>query len=358
MKHLYLFIQIVLMIAVLLSGGVAFAQQENENIDSLLQVYLQEDSILLDQLEYELATDSLTLSDLLDSLTGTEISFSQLSFRVGYNSNVTNAGRNFGIVQHGFNAGVSYYHKTGLFADVSGYWNSDVTPHYSPTITSLGYMGNIVKWWSYTLSYDHYFYQPLKDDEFSYTYPLTNALNASSYFDIKFITLSADYSFLFGELNTHRVRGNLMFNILFKDVWFTDRISLVPTLSVLAGTQKIYHLYPNYKASYQASLEEIRDAIGVQKFRYLWRNNRKALSRMATALLDKNTVFDEETENVFGVMNYSISVPAYIYIKHFTLLLYYNFNIPVALPGEDLKLDPNSFFGTTLIYNIPFFKIK
>ncbi len=358
MKHIYLFIHGLFITALFLGGCPVYGQEENENIDSLVNVYLKEDSTLLDQLERALTSDSLSLSDLFDSLVNMDLSLSQLSFRLGYNSNVVNAGRNFGIVQHGFNAGISYYHKTGLFADVSGYWNSDITPHYSPTITTLGYMGDISKSWTYTLSYDHYFYQYHDDDEFAYSYPLTNAINASTYFDIRFLTLVADYSFMFGDMTAHRLRGSLMFNIRFKDVWFTDGISLIPTISLFAGSQKIYHLYPNYKASYKASMEEIRDIIGVKKFRYLWMNNRKALFRMASAIVEENMVFDEETENTFGIMNYSLSVPAYIYVKHFTFLFYYTFNIPVALPGEDLQLDPNSFFGTTLIYNIPFFKFK
>ncbi len=358
MKHIYLSISSIFFTALLMSGHLVYAQEKNENIDSLIQVYLEKDSILLDQLESELATDSLTLSDLLDSLGDMNFSYSQLSLRLGYNSNVTNAGRDFGIVQHGFNAGISYYHKTGLFADVSGYWNSDVIPHYSPTITTLGYMGTLTKSWTYTVSYDHYFYQKPTDDEFVYSYPITNALTASSYYDIKFFTLAVDYSFMFGDMTAHRIRGNAMFNIRTKKFWFIDRVTFVPTVSVLAGNQKIYYLYPNYKASYKASLEEIRDIIGVQRFRYLWINNRRLLFKMASNLLENNLVLEEETKDVFGVMNYSLSIPVYIYVKHFTFLFYYTFNLPVALPGENIQLDPNSYFGGTLIYNIPFFKIK
>lgn len=357
MKYIYLSIYSLIISVFMLDTHTSFAQEQEENIDSLIQVYLKADSIFLDQLESELEGDSLTLFDLFDSLTNMDFSFSQLSLRLGYNSNVTNAGRNFGITQHGFNAGISYYHKTGLFADLSGYWDSDITPHYNPTVTSLGYMGNIVKSWSYSLSYDHYFYQTPKDDKPLYSYPLTNALNASSYFDIKFLTLAVDYSFMFGEMSTNRLRGSIIFNLQKNDFWFTDRISFMPSLSVLAGDQKIYHLYPNYKASYRKSLEQIRDIIGVQRFRQLWRDNRKLLFKMASSVLDDNMIIEEEVDDVFGIMNYSLLAPVYLYINNFTILLYYNFNIPVALPGEDLQLDPNSYFGATLIYNIPFFKL-
>ena len=356
MKYTYLLFQYLLISVFLLITSTTFAQEKEENIDSLIQVYLKADSVFLDQLEIELEGDSLTLFDLFDSLVNMKFSFSQLSFRLGYNSNITNAGRNFGITQHGFNAGISYYHKTGLFADISGYWSSDITPHYSPTVTSLGYMGNITKSWSYSLSYDHYFYQKVEDEKPLYSYPLTNALNTSTYFDVKFITLAVDYAFLFGETSTNRLRGSIMFNLQKSNFWFTDRISFIPTLAVLAGDQKIYHLYPNYEASYRKSLEQIRDVIGVQRFRQLWRDNRKFLFKMASSILDDNMIIEEEVEDVFGIMNYSLSAPVYIYIDNFTILLYYNFNIPIALPGEDLQLDPNSYFGASLIYSIPFFK--
>lgn len=353
-KHLYLLFRSLILSAFLMLAYDSSAQEQEENIDSLVQVYLRADSVFLDQLESELAVDSLTLFDLFDSLVHMNFSLSQLSFRLGYNSNITNAGRNFGILQHGFNAGISYYHKTGIFADVSGYWNSDITPHYSPTVTSLGYMGNITKSLSYSLSYDHYFYLKSKEESI-YSFPIKNALNGSAYYDIKFITLVADYSFMFGEAVANRLRGSIIFNLNIKDFWFADHITILPNFSVYAGDQKIYHLYPNYEASYRSSLEQIRDQIGVRTFRYLWRNNRKLLFEMASGILEENMVIEEDTEDVFGVMNYSLSLPVYIYIDHFTMLLFYNFNIPVALPGEDLQLNPNSYFGATLIYNIPFF---
>ena len=55
---------------------------------------------------------------------------SQLAVRLSYNSNVLSAGRTLGIENFGLAPGLSYYHKSGLYADVSGYWSKDFDPSY------------------------------------------------------------------------------------------------------------------------------------------------------------------------------------------------------------------------------------
>ena len=338
---------------------------QDSEYDSLLNYYLQSDSILLDQLEMELASDELSILDLIDSLLDTDLRFSQLSLRIGYTSNITYAGRNFGIEQHGFGTGASYYHKTGLFADVSGYWNSDIEPNFNPTITTIGYFGNFSKKWSYTLSYDHYFYQTPGDDELVY-YPITNSLNSSTYFELGKFTLAGDYSFLFGEENAHRVRGNLMYTFSKNNWGFIDRFVFMPTASILMGTSYIYQLTPVYPEVNFRTRQAIRqimvDEYGKAVINYLWRNNRDKYIEIERAVYtqykDDFIHYEITSDNVFGIMNYSLSAPIYFYINNFTIALSYHYNIPVALPGEDLNLDPNSYVGASLIYNIPFLKKK
>src|SRR5688572_708531 len=83
------------------------------------QVYCQNAaSFLSDQdslLTYE---DSLSIFSLIDSLLQLENeSGSILSLRLGYNSNVLSTGRTLGIENFGLAPGISYYHRTGLYAD-------------------------------------------------------------------------------------------------------------------------------------------------------------------------------------------------------------------------------------------------
>lgn len=337
---------------------------QDSKYDSLLNYYLKSDSILLDQLEYELAADSIDILDLIDSLVFTDFRFSQLSLRLGYTSNITYAGRNFGIEQHGFGIGAAYYHKTGLFADVSGYWNSEMEPNYNPTIITAGYFGKFTKKWTYTLSYDHYFYRITEgEDDFIY-YPITNTLNASTYVEMGNMTLAGDYSFLFGEEKAHRVRVNLMYTLSKNNWGIIDRFVFMPTASILLGNSDIYQLTPIYPSVNLRTRYDLRQLLfreyGEQVIRYLWQHNRDKYIELEREMYNQ---YKEEfrdylltTDNVFGIMNYSLSAPFYFYIDNFTFALSYHYNIPVELPGEDLNLEPNSYIGATLLYNIPFIK--
>ena len=121
----------------ILLGYTSEIVAQEDSYDSLLNYYLTSDSLLLDELELYLAADSTDIFDLIDSLLETDITYSQLSVRLGYTSDISYAGRTFGFNQFGLTGGVSYYHKTGLFGDVSGYWNSNLDPSYNPTIALL-----------------------------------------------------------------------------------------------------------------------------------------------------------------------------------------------------------------------------
>lgn len=356
------FTKLILILSTINAIAVFTAHAQDDEYDSLLNHYLASDSILLDQLEQELAVDSIDILDLIDSLLYTGFRYSQLSLRLGYTSDITYAGRNFGIEQYGFGAGVSYYHKTGLFADVSGFWNSDLEPAYNPTLLTAGYFGNLTKKWTYTLSYDHFFYNN-NDDELSY-YPITNSLNGATFFELGKFTLAGEYSFLFGEENAHRLRGNMMYTISKNNWGFIDRFVFMPTASMLLGSAYIYQInpvYPTMSINIRRDIRQIMyEQLGETLTKYLWRNNREQYVEIEKEIFNQNRDdyinYDFTSENVFGIMNYSFSLPCYFYIDNFTLALSYHYNLPVALPGEELTLEPNSYAGVTLFYNIPFMK--
>lgn len=340
-------------------------KSQDSNYDSLLNYYLESDSILLDQLEYELAADSLDILDLIDSLLYADFRYSQLSLRLGYTSDITYAGRNFGIEQYGFASGISYYHKTGLFADVSGFWNSNLEPAYNPTIFTGGYLGKFTNKWTYTLSYDHFLYNQ-SDDDLSNYYPITNSLNAATFLELGKFTVAGEYSFLFGEENAHRLRGNLMYNITKRNWGFIDRFVFLPTASILLGNSYIYQVTPVYPSMNFQTRFDVRQIMyneyGESKIKYLWRNNREKYLELEKQTYDQNiddlTIYELTSSNVFGIMNYTLSAPFFFYIDNFTFALSYHYNIPIALPGEDLSLEPNSYAGASIYYNIPFKKKK
>jgi len=321
-------------------GGSSASFCQNENIDSLLNETLAYDSLLLE----ELAMDSLSIIDLIDSLLKNDFRYSSLLFRVGYTSDIMYAGRDFGVRQYGFSAGLSYYHKTGIFGDVTSYWNSDVEPHVSPTTLTLGYMGSITPKWGFIASYDHFFYSNNRNFE-EVIYPLTNSLSASTYYDLKHFSFGVDYAFMFGQETAHRLRPNIYGIIRFKNLGFIDEIDLFPSASMLIGDQTIYYLDENY-----SQVQSMIRQYGINNFNAFKNNN----PRLAQYIISNNITYDEHTENVFGIMNYSISLPIMVRIKYFTLSTGYYINFPVALPGEDIDLSPNNYFNAALLYTIPF----
>ena len=319
------------------------AQESEQDLDEILDEILAYDSLLLD----EFNSDSASIFSLIDSLLETDFRFSMLALRSGYTSEILNAGRDFGVEQYGLMGGFSYYHRSGLFGDLTAYWNSDVEPKINPIATTLGYMGSAGKWLTYFFSYDHYFYiSENHEDSIEDIYsPISNALNGSAYANIKFITTGVDYSFLFGDETAHRIRGTLYARINIKKVPLFDRISIYPTASILAGNQNIYYITTNYQL-----INSITESI--KKY------GRKKASQFYQQYEDLiyEQVFEEEVDNVFGILNYGLSLPVYMYIKNFSLSLAYYHNFPQALPGEQITYDPNGYFSISLIYNIPFIK--
>jgi hypothetical protein len=293
--------------AFLLIAQVAFCQ--DDQYDSLLNYYLKSDSIFLDELELQLASDSMDIFDLIDDLAESDYLYSQLSLRLGYNSDISYAGRTFGFNQFGINGGLAYYHKTGIFADISGYWNSSLEPSYNPTITSVGYMGNLTNKWSYTLSYDHFFYnQPADEDSIVY-YPLTNSANISSYLELGKLTASVDYSLLFGQESAHRLRFGMMYTFAKNDWGFIDRFVFLPSASILLGNATIFQanpVYPEWNMGTRYDLRQIMfEEYGELYIKYLWRNNREKYYQLERQTYEdykeELSYFEYTEDNKFGV---------------------------------------------------------
>jgi len=298
--------------------------------DSLLTEYLYYDSIFLD----ELLADSASFLLMLDNLIDEKYITSTFSARLGYSGQITNAGRTIGINQYGFNGGVSYYHKSGVFADISGYWNSDQVPNYSTTIVDIGYMGNFTPKWGFWASYNHYFYSEPEDE--SITFPFTNAINASSNYYIKKLSFGLDYSFTFGDETAHRIRINSSYSLSKSNWWIFDRVSITPNLSLLMGNANVVTWQIN-----SARTQDLINKIGLRRYKYLANNYPDQLEEALS--------YPVET-NAFGLMNYSLFVPVTFTIKKFSLMVNYTLNLPVALPGEQLDTSLNNYVSTTLMF--------
>ena len=330
--------------------------------------------------------DSLSIFNLIDSLFNMESTpSSEMNIRLSYTTNVTSAGRDFNINQSGISPGVSYYHKSGLYGDLAGYWNSGAEPHYNPTILSLGYLGNFKhSKWSYTLDGEKWFYHPNDSSD----NPLTYSVGGSLSYDFQLGFASVDYSFLFGDKTAHRIITNLTGTIRLGKWWLFQSISLYPSASMMAGNGDITQMrITNQQVNEERAnrIERLTSFANLtdQQKQYLeflikraHRNDRITLQTRIQLLNDLRISADlseedqaslqqivnegytvEELVNStgFGILNYAFTLPLSLSTNRLNIFLSYTYSIPVKLPGEEfIEIDPIGYFGVSISYRIPF----
>jgi hypothetical protein len=283
------------------------------------------DSPLLSQVETELTfEDSLSIFSLIDSLLEQgSLTSSQLALRLTYNSNVMSTGRTLGIQNFGLSPGLSYYHKSGFYGDISGYWSKDFDPSYYLTVASVGYMRDFSKHFSVLAGYDHYFYRVGEDNYV----PYKNAISVSPTLELKPLALTATYSFYFGDAYANRIMPGLNLILEKKKLFNIDRVAISPAFFLLLGDEKLTEI--EYVAP-QSAAEAVQ-------------NYRKYGTRFRLVQHDRT---------VFGVMNYAISIPLTVNHKNWGFAFSYTYNIPKALPGEVLTLSESSYLSGSLTYFI------
>lgn len=289
------------------------------------------DSLFLSEVEEFTFEDSLDIFNLIDSiLQYGNLGGSQLALRLGYNSNVLSAGRTLGIENFGIAPGISYYHKSGFYADVSGYWSKDFDPSYYLTITSVGYIHSFTKKFSFMAGYDRYFYNMNEEDGYV---PYKNTLSVTPMLDIKPILFTLNYSFYFGDSYANRIMPGFYLVLEKKNLGFIDRIAISPSFFVLFGDERL------------SELEFIPP---------------RTIAEARTNKQLYGTIFRlvETTTTVFGVMNYSFGIPLTITAKNWAFAFTYAYNIPKALPGEPLTLSESSYLSGSLTYFINFKRKK
>lgn len=284
------------------------------------------DSSLLSDTDAELSfADSLSIFSLIDSLLQQgDLDASQLAARLSYNSNVLSTGRTLGIENFGLSSGVSYYHKSGLYADVSGFWSKDFSPSYYLTIASLGYMHDFSKHFSIMAGYDRYFYNVNED---AYV-PYKNTLSFTPVLEFKPVQLSATYSFYFGDAHVHRIMPSLGFLFEKRKFLGTDRISVTPTVYALYGNETLIDvefIFPKNRREFLEFLREYKMG-GLKPL--------------------------ETERKVFGLMNIAVSLPLNITYKRWGFSFSYTYSLPKALDGEPLTISESGYLSGSLTYFI------
>ena len=303
-------------------GSVCISVANGQQADSILlksDPYIHELDSMMER------GDTLRLFSLIDSMMSIEAPAikSQLITRLGYNSNVVSASRTLGFNQFGMAPGVSYYHKSGMYADVTGYWSNEYSPNYYLTVASAGYMHSPTKWWSFMAEYNRYLYSIVSEDTYI---AYKNNVGVSNFFDVKPFTFRLDYQYYFGDKQAHRINPSVMLNIEKRNLGKINRITFFPTVSLLTGSEQITET----KAYAQTLLE--------------------ALIRLRRGLPQ----FYEETQTKFGILNYSFVAPISINIKNWFFILSYTYNIPKSLPGETITLVNSGYISASVSRRIKF----
>lgn len=267
--------------------------------------------------------DSLSLFLLLDSLIQSSEATSELVFRAGYRSNLTVAGRDYSADLAGVTGGLSYYHYSGFYTDLYANWNTNSDPSYYLTALSAGYLGLIGKKFSWSGAYTLYSYNNELDFSEGNYYP--HDLSASASLQFGKLILGADYSLLFGDSHAHRLLGSATGYFKWKKVGFLDYVTLMPNVAVLYGNQSITTL-----ALEEASIRRIVREFGLRALRQYVQN-----------------------VDVYGIMNYYLSLPVTVKKGPFRFSAAFNYNIPIALPGELYELDNTYYTSFNLYYSIP-----
>jgi hypothetical protein len=250
-------------------------------------------------------SDSLNIFNLIDSLLLLEQlePQSQLAIRLGYNSNVLSTGRTLGIEQFGLSPSLSFYHKWGFYADLTGYWSEDFEPAYYLTVLSGGYMYTFSEYFSITGNYDRYFYNTDIPDQYI---DFKNTLGITPYFDYKFLSLRIDYSFFFGNQTAHRLLPAFGLNLVKRNFLKIQKISLMPTAYLLLGNE--------------------------------------------TSTTINTSTFEIEEEELFGIMNYAFSLPLYVSHKNLSFYVGYTYSIPEKLANEIIVPEKSGYISAGITY--------
>jgi hypothetical protein len=339
--------------------ALANAQEYDAKIEAL---YNELDSIF----GAEQVPDLFKLADSILALDSAKIS--TLNIRSGYVSRVVSSGRTFGFNQFGFVPAATFYHHTGFYGGVTGYFSSEFEPKYYLTDISAGYTKMLGKKVSVSVAHDFLLYNDTLESHY-----FNKSAQVTAYYQRKFADIGLDYTFLYGSENAHRITGSVNGKLRFNTHGFINRIAILPAFSVQYGTGNVLYVrQPRTAVSdlYQIVKQNDFPSLTLRQYlrlTYLLEQNRETAARLflryheytsteTNELMDLYYSGQYREENEFGLMNYAFSLPVMLSIDRWTLTLNYTYNIPVALAGEVYEYEPNGYFSSSFSYLIHWVK--
>jgi hypothetical protein len=290
--------------------------------------------------------------------------YHSLSIRASYSSEVLTAGRDLGFSQQGFIGGVSYYHPSGLFADITGFMNSEYSPQYYLTDLGIGFMTEAGKHLTLQAGHNFQFFDSSVDWLFN-----KNA-QVSAYYQRKHWEVGADYRFLYGKETAHRITATTASRWSWSRLPWIDRLSIIPSLAVQWGNAGIIY----YRQS-DTPLAELYDLIQEnESLPSLERRQMISLAYLlykerylaAASFLSQNGYSNDDIkslleqfnnnryveDNSFGMMNVALNLGISFSKGPWNLYTTYSYNFPQALPGETVDYPENDYLSISLFYTL------
>jgi len=338
----------------------AMSQEKGSDLDDL---YSELDSIFADEI---VPGDLFKLADSLLALDNAKVS--ALNVRAGYVSQVVSAGRSFGVQQYGFTPGVTYFHHTGFYGGVSGYWTNEYDPGYYLTDLSAGYTYTYKNKLMFQANHAFYLYNDSLD-----THSVDKSAQVAINFQPKWFEIGTDYSYLYGSSAAHRINAHANLRWKLNPNGWIDAITFMPGIAGQWGNADVFYwrqprtavtdLYQIIRSNDYPLLERgdyLRLAYLLETDRelaaVLFLLQRDYTQGQIRDLFDAYYAGDVSVENTFGFLNFSVSFPVILRAGRFSLLLNYTYNLPQALPGETVKYESSGYFSASMSYMLTWLK--
>jgi len=160
----------------------------------------------------------------------------ELTVRVNYTSRAVFSGRDFGVNEWMSTPSITYYAKSGFYADITGYYFSQSLPHYELTAVSAGYLGIVSSVVAVSGELSRSF---LSQSGQQNLLPYSSNLSVN-YTVSPVLSANADYYLMFGNVTAHRLRLSLSAYASHKvqsSVLGLKRISCIPAFTAILGTE-------------------------------------------------------------------------------------------------------------------------
>lgn len=279
-----------------------------------------------------------------------------LSARFGYSNKALFAGRDYGINQSMMIPSLTYFHKSGIYSEISGFAYSQSEPKYQFTNIAAGYIGTLDKF-TYFAEYSRSF---SASKEVPNT--LSNMFSGYGSYTYKKFNASVSYSFLFDNNSTsHLVVPSIGMNFSTKKVGFIDRITFSPSINTTFGSNNSFlnnfNPFPNPSGSGNPFANGNMGATspwGSGPPPWVKADTSGTLQRPAWLNNTQNGENPtQQTNSKFGLMAVALSSPVSVKVKNYTFSFTPSLTKPIALTSSEMVSKRPLFnFSVGVSYNL------